>query len=82
MTASTTLRLDPVLRERLDALASARGMAATDLLAELIGQAETAQLVAEVNSELERLARSPQSAARTSSEMRRLDEAVRGWMGE
>jgi hypothetical protein len=82
MTASTTFRLHPALRERLDALAAARRMAPMELLAELIAEAETAQLVAEVNSELERLARPPKSAPEKSSEMHRLDETLRGWMDE
>lgn len=82
MTASTTLRLDPGLRERLDALASARGLDPAELLAELIGEAETAQLVDEVNRELERLASSPDGRRTASPEMRRLDETVRSWMAE
>jgi predicted transcriptional regulator len=82
MTASITPHLDAVLWERLQALASARRMAPMEVLAELIAQAESVQLVAEVNTELERLARSPRRAPETSSDMRRLDAAVRSWMGE
>lgn len=82
MTASTTLRLDPALGERLDALAAAKRMAPMDLLDALLAEAETTQLVAEVNTELERLAEGPQSDERTSPEMRRLDATVRSWMGE
>jgi predicted transcriptional regulator len=82
MTASTTFHLDPALRERLDALAAARHMDPIDLLTELIAQAETDQLVSDVNRELERLAQGPQEAGQTSPEMRRLDATVRGWMDE
>jgi predicted DNA-binding ribbon-helix-helix protein len=82
MTASTTPRFDAALWQRLEGLASARRMTPNDLLGELIAEAETTQLVAEVNAELERLARSPQKGRRSSSQMRRLDAAVRDWMAE
>jgi len=81
MTASTTPRLDAPLWERLETLAAARRMAPMDVLGELIDEAETAQLVAEVNAELERMARSPQPVRR-SPEMRLLDATVRGWMAQ
>jgi predicted transcriptional regulator len=82
MTASTTPRLDAALWHRLEALGSTRRMDPLDLLGELIAQAETVQLVAEVNAELERLASSPRSSRRASSQMRRLDATLRGWMEE
>jgi predicted transcriptional regulator len=82
MTASTTPRLDPALWQRVEALASARRMTPAELLGELIAQAETTQLVAEVNAELDRLAQPARRGAARSGDMRRLDEAVRAWMGE
>lgn len=82
MTASTTPRLDPALWQRVEALASARRMTPAEVLEELIAEAETTQLVAEVNDELDRLARPARGGAAPSGDMRRLDEAVRTWMGE
>jgi predicted transcriptional regulator len=80
MADSTTLRLDPALKERLEALAAGRGMDPGELLAELIAEAETAQLVAQVNAELERLTQGPATPGRRSAEMRELEATVRGWM--
>ncbi len=82
MSASRTFRVDGALWERLEALASARQMAAVDLLAEMLAAAETTQQAAEVNAELERLARFPEAGGPTCSDMRRLEATVRGWMRE
>jgi predicted transcriptional regulator len=78
--SSATLRIDPGVKDRLAALAAARGVESAELVAELVAQAETAQLVAEVNQELERLSQGPVERRRDQAEMRRLDAAVAGWM--
>jgi len=80
MSASAILRVDPGVRDRLAALAAARGVDPADLLAELVLQAETAQVVAEVDRELERLSRGPVARPSQSTEMRELDAAVATWM--
>jgi hypothetical protein len=51
-------------------------------VAELVAQAETAQLVAEVNRELERLSQGPVERRRQQAEMRRLEATVADWMGD
>lgn len=76
------LRIDPNVRDRLAMLAAARGVGPAELVAELVSQAETAQLVAEVNQELERLSRGPGERRREQAEMRRVEAAVAGWMDD
>lgn len=79
MAARVTIRVDPHVRERLEALAAERGMDPADLVAELVTQAETAQLVGEVNAELERLAQPPR---RRRAEMRQLEATIQSWLRE
>jgi hypothetical protein len=80
--SSATLRIDPSVRDRLAALAAARGVDPAELVAELVSQAETAQLVSEVNEELERLSQGPVERRREQAEMRKLEATVAGWMRE
>jgi hypothetical protein len=80
VSASAILRVDPGVRDRLAALAAARGVAPADLLAELVREAETAQVVDEVDRELERLSRGPGEQPSQSTEMRELDATVTTWM--
>lgn len=80
MSDSTTFRVDPSVRKRLEALADVRHMTPSALLAELVTQAETTQLVAEVNTELERLADGSVSPRRQRAQMRRVEATLAGWM--
>lgn len=68
------------MRERLDALAAGRGMEPADLLAELVLQTEIAELVDEVNTELERLVQSPLAQGQRRAQTREVEEAVESWM--
>ncbi|HEY1523795.1 MAG TPA: hypothetical protein VGF70_12355 [Solirubrobacteraceae bacterium] len=70
------------MRDRLVSLAAARGVEPPELVAELVAQAETAQLVAEVNRELERLSQGPVERRRQQAEMRRLEATVADWMDD
>jgi hypothetical protein len=74
--------LDQTVKDRLEALAAARGMDPAELLAALVLDAETAQLVTEVNRELERLSQGPVQRRRERARMRVLEATVRGWMRE
>jgi hypothetical protein len=80
VSASANLRIDPGVRDRLAALAAARGIDPADLVAELVVGAETAQVVAEVNRELERLSQRPVEHRRQDAEMRELEATVLTWM--
>ena len=82
MSASATLRVDPGVRDRLAALAAARGIDPADLVAELVFQAETAEVVAEVNRELERLSQGPAERGRQKAELHELEATVSAWMHE
>jgi predicted transcriptional regulator len=80
VSASATLRVEPGVKDRLDALAVARGLDPADLLAELVLQAETAQVVTEVNQELERLSQGPLDRRHERAQMRQLEATVLAWM--
>lgn len=80
MSDRATLRVDPGVRDRLATLAAARRMDSADLLAELVFEAEMAQLVSEVNHELERLSQGPFERGRDRAEMRQLEATVCSWM--
>lgn len=51
-----------------------------DLLAELVLQAEIAQVVDEVNTELEQLVRAPSVQRSRGAQTRQLQETVDSWM--
>jgi hypothetical protein len=72
--------VDREVKDRLEALAAARGMDPAELLTELIMQAETTQVVGEVNQELERLSQGPVERRRQQARLRRLEATVLGWM--
>jgi predicted transcriptional regulator len=80
VSASATLRVDPNVRDRLAALAQAQGIDPSELVAQLVLQAETAQVVAEVNRELERLSQGPAANERQRDELRELEATVTSWM--
>jgi predicted transcriptional regulator len=79
---SATIRLDSRVKDRLDALAAARGIDPGDLLAELVLEAETAQLVTDVNRELEHLSQGQAERRRQAARMRHLEATVSAWIGE
>jgi hypothetical protein len=80
MPARSTIDIDPHVRERLDALAAQRGMDPADVVAELILEAELAQVVDEVNGELERLAHTPVAHRERQAQTREFEDTVAGWM--
>jgi predicted transcriptional regulator len=82
LSASDTIRVDHEVKQRLDALAAARGMEPEELVAELVMQAESAQMVDEVNRELERLSQGPIERRRQQARMRQLEATVSSWMEE
>jgi predicted transcriptional regulator len=75
-----TISVDQAVKDRLDALAAARDIDPADLLAELVMQADTAQMVSEVNRELERLSQGPRERRRQQARLRQLEATVSGWM--
>jgi predicted transcriptional regulator len=72
MAATATVRVDPETRDRINELAAARGIRACALLAELVREAEGAQLLEAMNSDFERL--NDDTAARE-----RYDAELRDW---
>ena len=80
MSARSTLDIGPHVRDRLDALAAQRGVAPADMMAELVLQAELAELVDEVNTELERLANTPRAHRERREQTRELEDTVAAWM--
>lgn len=82
MSARETIHVDPRVKDRLDALAAGRGVDPADLLAELVLAAETAEVVAEVNRELERLSQGPVERRRQAAAVRQLESTLSGLMRE
>lgn len=80
MSASATLQVAQGVKDRLEALAAARGVEPADLLADLVLEAETAQVEAEVNRELERLSQGPEQRRQEGAEMLELEATVLAWM--
>lgn len=78
--SSATLRIDPSVRDRLNALAATRGVEPAELVAELVLAAETVELVAEVTEELERLSQGPVERRRERAELRQLEATVSAWI--
>jgi hypothetical protein len=77
---SATIRVEQGVRDRLEALAAAQGVDPSELLAELVLQAEIAHVVAEVNRELERLSQGPGDRRQEQAELRELEATVLAWM--
>lgn len=78
--SSATLRIDPSVGDRLNALAATRGVEPAELVAELVLAAETVELVAEVTEELERLSQGPVERRREQAELRQLEATVSAWI--
>lgn len=70
MTPTATLRVDSDVRDRIRKLAAARGVRASARLRQLVGEAEDAQLLAEMNADFERMNQDPAARGRYDAELR------------
>jgi hypothetical protein len=76
MAATATVRVDPDVRDRINSLAAARGIRASALVGELVREAEDAQLLADMNSDFERLNEDPGARERYDAELREWDATL------
>jgi hypothetical protein len=76
MAATATVRVDADVRERINKLAAAQGVPASALLRQLVREAEDDQLLAEMNSDFERLNEDPAARERYDSELRDWDSVL------
>ena len=68
MAATTTVRVRPDTREAIARLSERRGMAAADLLGELVARAEEDELLAAMNEDFRQLSTDQQSWRRLEAE--------------
>ena len=64
------------MRDRINQLAATRGLRASALVAQLVRDAEGAQLLAEMNSDFERLNEDPAARRQYDKELREWDAAL------
>ena len=76
MAATATVRVEPGVRDRINELAAARGVRASQLLGELVRAAEDAQLLHDTNADFEALNRAPEARAAYDRELREFDATL------
>ena len=76
MAATATVRVEPDIRDRINELAAARGIKASQLLGQLVRAAEEDQLLADMNADFEALGQDPQARAAYEEELREWDATL------
>ena len=76
MAATATVRVDAETRDRLNALAAARGMRAAALLRELVREAEDDQLLSAMNDAFARMHQDPEARDSYYAELREWDAVL------
>ena len=76
MAATATVRVEADIRDRINELAAARGVRASQLLGELVRAAEDAQLLHDMNADFEVLNRDPEARAAYDRELRKFDATL------
>ena len=76
MAATATVRVDAETRDRLNALAAARGMRASTLLRELVSDAEDAQLLSAMNEAFAQMHQDPEAREDYYDELREWDAVL------
>jgi hypothetical protein len=76
MAATATVRVDADTRDRLNALAAARGVRASTLLRELVREAEDAQLLSAMNEAFARMHQDPEARDSYYAELREWDAVL------
>jgi hypothetical protein len=79
--ATATVRVEPEVRDRINELASARGIRASQLVGELVREAEDAQLLADMNADFDRLNRDPAARERYDAELSEWDATLLDGLG-
>jgi len=74
--------VDPEVRDRINELAAARGVKASQLLGQLVRAAEEDQLLADMNEDFNALRQDPQARAAYDDELREWDAALLDGLGD
>jgi hypothetical protein len=82
MAATATVRVDPEVRDRINKLAAARGVKASQLLGQLVRAAEEDQLLADMNADFDALGRDPEARAAYEAELREWDATLLDGLGD
>jgi hypothetical protein len=82
MAATATVRVDPEVRDRINELAAARGVKASQLLGQLVRAAEENQLLADMNEDFDALRQDPQARAAYDDELREWDATLLDGLGD
>ncbi len=82
MAATATVRVEPDVRDRINGLAAARGLRASQLLGELVRVAEEAQLLYDMNADFEALSEDPAARAVYEEELREFDATLLDGLGD
>jgi predicted transcriptional regulator len=82
MAATATVRVDPEVRDRINELAAARGIKASQLVGQLVRAAEEDQLLADMNADFEALGQNPEARAAYEEELREWDATLLDGLGD
>ena len=82
MAATATVRVDPEVRDRINELAAARGMKASQLLGQLVRAAAEDQLLADMNADFDALGRDREARAAYEEELREWDATLLDGLGD
>ena len=82
MAATATVRVEPDVRDRINQLAAARGVKASQLLGQLVRAAEEDQLLADMNADFDALAQDPKARAAYEKELREWDATLLDGLGD
>jgi predicted transcriptional regulator len=81
LAATATVRVEPEVRDRINELAAARGIKASQLLGQLVRAAEDDQLLADMNEDFEALERDPKARAAYDEELWQWDATLLDGLG-
>ena len=82
MAATATVRVEPEVRDRINALAAARGVKASQLLGQLVRAAEEDQLLADMNADFAALGQDPKAREAYDEELQEWDATLLDGLGE
>jgi len=82
MAATATVRVDAEVRDRINELAAARGIKASQLLGQLVRAAEEDQLLADMNADFETLGQEPEARPAYEEELRGWDATLLDGLGD
>lgn len=82
LAATATVRVEPEVRDRINALAAARGVKASQLLGQLVRAAEEDQLLADMNADFAALGQDPKAREAYDEELQEWDATMLDGLGE